>query len=122
MVRRNRRTDRSRKRPILEESHRMGSESGTILSEAKYQRDGNTTSYSMNGTKANARIRVEQDANLVLKNPKLKILDDDVLLRTDRRLKQYKANEDRIILIDELLFQKYKIETGSVKYITYQSS
>ena len=36
--------------------------------------DGNTTSYSMNGIKANARIRVEQDVDLVLKNIKLKIL------------------------------------------------
>ena len=36
--------------------------------------DGNTTSYSMNGIKANARIRVEQDFDLVLKNMKLKIL------------------------------------------------
>ena len=36
--------------------------------------DGNTTSYSMNGIKANARIRVEQDVDLVLKNMKLKIL------------------------------------------------
>ena len=36
--------------------------------------DGNTTLYSMNGIKANARIRVEQDVDLVLKNMKLKIL------------------------------------------------
>ena len=34
--------------------------------------DGNTTSYSMNGIKANARIRVEQDVDLVLKHIKLK--------------------------------------------------
>ena len=33
--------------------------------------DGNTTSYSMNGIKANARIGVEQDVDLVLKNMKL---------------------------------------------------
>ena len=62
--------------------------------------DGNTTSYSINGNKASARIRVEQDADLVLKNLKLKILGqphDDVLLATDRRLKHYKANEDRKI-------------------------
>ena len=32
--------------------------------------DGNTTSYTMNGIKANARIRVEQDVDLVLKNIK----------------------------------------------------
>ena len=81
--------------------------------------DGNTTSYSINGIKANARIRVEQDADLVLKNLKLKILGqphDYVLLTTDRRFKHYKANEDRIILKDGLLFRKYYGETGSVKY------
>ena len=81
--------------------------------------DGNTTSYSINGIKASARIRVEQDADLVLKNPKLKILGqphEDVLLATDRRYKHYKANEDRIILKDGLLFRKYYGETGSVKY------
>ena len=32
--------------------------------------DGNTTSYSIHGIKANARIRVEQDVDLVLKKPK----------------------------------------------------
>ena len=36
--------------------------------------DGNPTVYSLHGIKANARIRVEQDADLVLKNLKLKIL------------------------------------------------
>ena len=34
--------------------------------------DGNTTSYSMNGVKANAQIRAEQDVDLVFKNMKLK--------------------------------------------------
>ena len=69
--------------------------------------DGNTTSYSINGIKANARIRVEQDVDLVLKNMKLKILGqpyDEVLIMTDSRYKNYKANEDRIILEDGLLF------------------
>ena len=81
--------------------------------------DGNTTSYSINGIQASGRKRVEQDADLVLKNLKLKILGqphDDVLLATDRRFKHYKANEDRIILKDGLLFRKYYGETGSVKY------
>ena len=81
--------------------------------------NGNTTSYCINGIKASARIRVEQDADLVLKNLKLKILGqphDDVLLLTDRRYQHYKANEDRIILKDRLLFRKYYGETGSVKY------
>ena len=78
-----------------------------------------TTSYSMNGIEANARIRVEQDVNFVLKNMKLKTLGqpyDEVLMVTDSRYKNYKANEDRIILKDCLLFRKYFGETGSVKY------
>ena len=56
--------------------------------------DGNTTSYSMNGIKANARIRVEQDVDLVLQNLKLKILGqpfDEVLIMTDSRYKHYKG-------------------------------
>ena len=36
--------------------------------------DGNTTSYSIHGTKAKVRFRVEQDVDLALKNLKLKIL------------------------------------------------
>ena len=71
--------------------------------------DGNTTWYSMNGFKANARIRVEQDVDRVLKNLKLKILSqphDQVLNMTDSRYKNCKANEDRIILKDGLLFRK----------------
>ena len=71
--------------------------------------DGNVTSYSMNGIEANAGIRVEQDVDLVLRNMKLKILDqthDEVLIMTDSRYKNYKANEDRIILKDGLLFRK----------------
>ena len=81
--------------------------------------DENTTSYSINGIKASARIRVEQDADLLLKNLTVKILGqphDDVLLGTDRRFKHYKANEDRIILKDGLPFRKYYGETGRVKY------
>ena len=71
--------------------------------------DGNTTSYSINGIKANARIRVEQDGDLVLKIVKLKILGqpyDEVLILTDSRYKNYEANEGRIILKDGLLFRK----------------
>ena len=80
--------------------------------------DGNSTSYSINGIKANARKRVEQDVDLVLKNMKLKILGqsyDEVLIVTDSRYKNYKANEDRIILKDGILYRKYFGETGSVK-------
>ena len=63
----------------------------------------------MNAFKGNARIRVEQDVDLVLKNMKLKILGqpfDEVLMITDSRYENYKANEDRTILKDGLLFRK----------------
>ena len=81
--------------------------------------DGNTTSYSMNGIKAMARISVEQDVDLELENMKLKILGqphDEVLMMEDSRYKNYKANEDRIVHKDGLLFRKLFGETGSVKY------
>ena len=81
--------------------------------------DGKTTTYSINGIKANAKIRVEQDVDLVLKIMKLKILGqpyDEVLIVTDSRYKNYKANEDRIILEDGLLYRKYFGETASAKY------
>ena len=71
------------------------------------------------GIKGNARKRVEQDVDLVLKNMKLKTLGqphDEVLMMTDSRYKNNKANEDRIILTDGLLFRKLLGETGSVKY------
>ena len=80
--------------------------------------DGNITSYSMNGIKENARIRVEQDIDLVLRNMKLTILDqphDEVLFTTDSGHKHNKANEDRIFLENGLLFRKKFKETGSVK-------
>ena len=119
----NRRTDPTKKKTISWKSRRMGSQPRTILLEAKYQEftkiDGKTTAYSLHGIKANARIRVEQDADLVLKNLELKILNqphDDVLLTTDSRFKHYKAKEDRIIIKDGLLFRKTYGATGSVKY------
>ena len=73
----------------------------------------------MNGIKANARIGVEQDVDLVLTNIKVKILGqpyDEVLIITDSRYKNYKANEDRTELKDGLLFRKNFGETSSVKY------
>ena len=92
----------------------MGSQPGPNLKEAKYQRvykdRGKHYVVFHSWNQRNARIRVEQDADLVLKNLKLIILGqphDDVLLTTDRRFKHYKANEDRIILKDGLLLRKY---------------
>ena len=56
--------------------------------------DGNTTSYSMNGIKANARIWVQQDVDLVLKKLKLNFLgqrNQKVPITTDPRYKQMKT-------------------------------
>ena len=110
-------------RTISEKGSRMGSQPGTILNEAKYQRiyKDRRKHYVVLHQRnySNAQIRVEQDADLLLKNLKLKILGqphDDLLLATDRRFKHYKANEDRIILKDGLAFRKFYGETGSVKH------
>ena len=73
----------------------------------------------MNGIKGNARIRVAQNVDLVLKILKLKILGqphDELLMMTDSRYKNYKAKEDRIILKDGLSFRKCFAKTRSVKY------
>ena len=79
----------------------------------------------MNGIKANARITVEQCADLVLKNMKLKNLGqphDEVLIMTDSQNKNDKAIKDRILFKDGLLFQKLPLifgKTGSVKYYQF---
>ena len=81
--------------------------------------DGNTTSYSINGIKASAATRAEQEVDLALKNLKFKKFGpphDDVLLTTDRRFKHWKANEVHITLKDGIFFREYYGETGSVKY------
>ena len=83
--------------------------------------DGSTASCSINGIKANARLRVEQDVDLLLKNMKLKILGqpyDEVVIMTDSRYKYYKANEDRIIRKDGLLFRKTFGETQEASNTT----
>ena len=87
--------------------------------------DANTTSYSMNGIKAIARKRVEQDVDLVLKNMKMKNLGqtyDEVLMMTHSRYRNYKANEDRIILKAGLLFRKYFGETGRSNTTKFSSA
>ena len=64
----------------------------------------------MNGIKANARIRVEQDVHLVLKNPILNNLGhpyDEVITTRDPLYKHYKVNEDRIIHKDGPPFRNF---------------
>ena len=72
----------------------------------------------MNGIKADAQKRVEQDANLVSRKIKLKRLTrtyDESLLTTDKRYKHYKANEDGLFVRDGLQLLKQYRENGSVK-------
>ena len=81
--------------------------------------DGNTTSCSINRIKENARIRLEQDVDLVLKNIETKIFGqshDEVVMMKDLRYKNCKANEDRINLKEGLLFRTYFGKAVSVKY------
>ena len=73
----------------------------------------------MNEFLAKARMRVQQDVHLVLKIMKTNIVGQphvEVLMMTDTRYMHYKANEDRIILKDCLLFRKNFGEMDSVKY------
>ena len=81
--------------------------------------DRTTTSYSLERIKANARVRVKQDVDKVFQILELKILGQphgEVLLTTERLFKHYEANESRILLKEEILFQKYFGETGSFKH------
>ena len=86
--------------------------------------DGNTTSYSRIGIMANARIRVKQDVDVVLKNIKLKNLGkphDEEPFTTDPLYKHCKSNEDRIFLEDGILFRK-SLEKRVASNITKFSS
>ena len=80
--------------------------------------DENTTSCSLRGIIANARLQVEQDVDLVLTNFKFKMLAQphkEKLLTTVWRFKRHEANEDRIFLKDGLVFRKQYGGTGDIK-------
>ena len=66
-------------------------------------------SYTIFRIKVKAQIRVEPEVDIVLNNLELKLLGqpyEEVLLTTDGRFEHYKANEDRVILEDGLLFRR----------------
>ena len=101
----------------------MGTELGTIFNGANYRRIHKdrrkhyVVFHEWNQSKCTNTSRARCWSST--EEFKLKILGqphDDVLLTTDRRFKHYKANEDRIILKDGLLFPKKYGETGGVKY------
>ena len=79
----------------------------------------NMTTFDIDNIKDEARIRKEQDADIILKNIKNKILNqeyDQHLLKTDPRAKQYEQHADRIILKNGLLVRKYYNETGQTNH------
>ena len=68
--------------------------------------------------KTNARVRLEQNVDLLLKYSKLNLIRkprNEVLLTIERQFKHQKANEDRIVLKDGLLFWKNNGESGRAK-------
>ena len=78
----------------------------------------------MDGIHANAGIREDQYVDLVWKNLKLKFLGqpyEELLITTDPRYKHYKANEDRNILNNGLLFMMFNAGTGSVNTTKFSS-
>ena len=77
----------------------------------------------MNGIKAKARIRVEQDVDLVLKNMKLKILGqphDEVLMMTDSRYKT--TNQMKIAYFLKVAFYSENILEKQVASNTTKNS
>ena len=113
------RQEEFRKKATEWETHEKTSSMKSSVKEVT-KMEGNTTSYSMNGIKANARIRVEQNVDLVLKNKKLNTTQplDEVLLTTGRRFKHYKANENCNLHKESLFILIYYGETDNV--IFYQ--
>ena len=121
-------TTKQKNKPLNESSNQdkckaMGSRRTTILLKNKYERIHKDRrkhyvvfhEWKQSKCTITSRARCRSCAE----NMKLKILGqphDEVLMMTDSRYKNYKANEDRIFLKDGLFFRKYFGETGSVKY------
>ena len=70
----------------------------------------NTTSYALGAIKENARIRNEQDADIILKAIKAKLANeehDEHLLKTNPIAQKLFKHETRIIIKDGVLMRKY---------------
>ena len=79
----------------------------------------NKTSYTFGAIKENARIRVEQDSNLVFKALKRKLICEEYdkhLLQTDPTAKCLLVDENRLIVKDGVLMRKYYGECGQVTH------
>ena len=78
----------------------------------------NKASYTFGAIKEDARIRVEQDSNLVFKAIKKLICEefDKHLLQTDPTAKRLLVHENRLIVKDGVLMRKYYGECGQVTH------
>ena len=79
----------------------------------------NKASYTFGAIKEEARIRVEQDSDLVFKAIKRKLIceeHDKHLLQTDPKAKRLLVHENRLIVKDGVLMRKYYGECGQVTH------
>ena len=79
----------------------------------------NKASYTFGAIKEDARIRVEQDSNLVFKAIKRKLIcedNDKLLLQTDPTAKRLLVHENRLIVKDGILMSNYYGECGQVTH------
>ena len=79
----------------------------------------NKASYTFGAIKEDARIRVEQDSDLVFKAIKRKLMCEEYdkhLLQTDLKAKRLLIHENRIIVKDGILMREYYGECGQVTH------
>ena len=79
----------------------------------------NRASYTFGAIKEDARIRVEQDSDLVIKTIKKKLICEEYdkhLLQTDPTAKRLLIHESRLIVKDGILMRKYYGECGQVTH------
>ena len=79
----------------------------------------NKASYTFGAIKDDARIRVEQDSDLVFKALKRKLICEEYdkhPLQTDPKAKRLLVHENRLIVKDRILMRKYYGECGQVTH------
>ena len=79
----------------------------------------NKASYTFGAIKEEARIRVEQDSDIVFKAIKKKLICEEYdkhLLQTDPTAKRIFVHENRLIVKDGILMRKYYRECGKVTH------
>ena len=82
----------------------------------------NKAAYTLGTIKEDARIRVEQDSNLVFKAIKRKLICEEYdkhLLQTDPTAKRLLVHENRLIVKDGVLMRKYYGECGKSHITKY---